>query len=176
MYFLFILLHILLLFFIYVFCFFIFPVFGAKKLREVIGILRNITNILKNVLVKSTQSWKLFQNPILSFIFSFFFFTYCSFFFFIFPVFGTRKLREVIAIVGQLSYRVGGMEITVKGRQASRQEAPILVIAPHSTFLDAVVVYVTGFPSIIARWESGLNPWLGSEYLCSILGYSAFQM
>lgn len=74
-----------------------------------------------------------------------------------------RKLREIISIVGQLTYRVGGMNIIVKGRQATRQEAPILVIAPHSTFLDAVIVYVTGFPSIIARWESGLNPWLGSK-------------
>lgn len=87
--------------------------------------------------------------------------------FFLFTVFlyvyVCRKLREVIAIVGQLTYRVGGMNVTVKGRQATRQEAPILVFAPHSTFLDAVVVYFTGFPSIIARWESGINPWLGSK-------------
>ncbi|KAK7576492.1 hypothetical protein V9T40_012778 [Parthenolecanium corni] len=53
------------------------------------------------------------------------------------------------------------MHIRVKGKQAPRIEAPILVIAPHSTFLDAAIVYVTGFPSIIVRRESGMNPWLG---------------
>uniref|UniRef100_A0A023F8I1 Putative phosphate acyltransferase n=1 Tax=Triatoma infestans TaxID=30076 RepID=A0A023F8I1_TRIIF len=61
----------------------------------------------------------------------------------------------------RLTYQAGGMSVVVKGKQASRKEAPILVIAPHSTFLDAVIVYVTGFPSIIVRTESGNNPWLG---------------
>nr|CAD7457707.1 unnamed protein product [Timema tahoe] len=53
------------------------------------------------------------------------------------------------------------MNITVKGRQVTRKEAPILVVAPHSTFLDASITYVTGFPSIIVRRESGLNPFIG---------------
>lgn len=59
-------------------------------------------------------------------------------------------------------YRVGGMTVVVKGKQASRNEAPILVIAPHSTFLDGGIIYTTGFPSIISRRESGLNPYMGS--------------
>lgn len=57
------------------------------------------------------------------------------------------------------------MNIVIKGRQASRKEAPILVIAPHSTFLDGGIVYVTGFPSIIVRRESGMNPYIGSMYM-----------
>nr|CAD7604765.1 unnamed protein product [Timema genevievae] len=56
------------------------------------------------------------------------------------------------------------MNITVKGRQVTRKEAPILVVAPHSTFLDASITYVTGFPSIIVRRESGLNPFIGNNY------------
>lgn len=64
--------------------------------------------------------------------------------------------------MGRYAYYAGGMHIRVKGKQAPRIEAPILVIAPHSTFLDAAIVYVTGFPSIIVRRESGMNPWLGS--------------
>lgn len=54
------------------------------------------------------------------------------------------------------------MKIIIKGKQATRQEAPILVIAPHSTFLDGIIVYVTGFPSIICRRESGANNYIGS--------------
>ena len=68
------------------------------------------------------------------------------------------------------TYQAGGMYVTVKGKQATRKEAPILVIAPHSTFLDAGIVYVTGFPSIIVRTESGNNPWLGSKTNNLIIG------
>lgn len=67
--------------------------------------------------------------------------------------------------MGRSAYTAGGMHIEVKGRQVHRAEAPILVIAPHSTFLDAVIVYVTGFPSIIVRRESGMNPWFGSTFI-----------
>ncbi|XP_075224266.1 lysophosphatidylcholine acyltransferase isoform X1 [Lycorma delicatula] len=78
------------------------------------------------------------------------------------PLSGWRlRLRDVVTMLGRGTYYAGGMRYKVKGKQASRKEAPILVIAPHSTFLDAGVVYVTGFPSIIVRRESGLNPFLG---------------
>lgn len=80
-------------------------------------------------------------------------------------IFLFRKVKNIIAKIMCMTYRAGGMSVVVKGRQASRSQAPILVIAPHSTFLDAVIVYVTGFPSIIVRKESGSNPWLGSQYL-----------
>ncbi|KAG8041156.1 hypothetical protein G9C98_002144 [Cotesia typhae] len=53
------------------------------------------------------------------------------------------------------------MKIVVRGRQASRSEAPILVVAPHSTFIDGGIVYILGFPSTIVRRESGLNPFTG---------------
>nr|CAD7433333.1 unnamed protein product [Timema monikensis] len=72
-----------------------------------------------------------------------------------------RKLTPIICALGKGTYQAGGMNITVKGRQVTRKEAPILVVAPHSTFLDASITYVTGFPSIIVRRESGLNPFIG---------------
>ncbi|XP_030750012.1 lysophosphatidylcholine acyltransferase isoform X2 [Sitophilus oryzae] len=65
-----------------------------------------------------------------------------------------KKLKNVICLLGRSSLMAGGMHFTIKGRQASRDEAPILVAAPHSTFLDAGLVYVTGFPSTIVRTES----------------------
>lgn len=79
------------------------------------------------------------------------------------------KLVPWICFVGRLTYQAGGMRIVVRGKQASRSEAPILVLAPHSTFIDGGIVYVTGFPSIIVRRESGLNPFVGSRCCCFVL-------
>ena len=76
-----------------------------------------------------------------------------------------RKVVPWLCFLGRLTYQAGGMKIVVRGKQASRAEAPILVVAPHSTFIDGGIVYVTGFPSIIVRRESGLNPFLGSMFL-----------
>ncbi|XP_054286952.1 lysophosphatidylcholine acyltransferase-like isoform X2 [Macrosteles quadrilineatus] len=72
-----------------------------------------------------------------------------------------RKIRDLVTWLGCWTYYAGGMRYSVRGRQAPRHEAPILVIAPHSTFFDAGICYVTGFPSIIARRESGLHPFMG---------------
>ncbi|XP_050300301.1 lysophosphatidylcholine acyltransferase isoform X2 [Anthonomus grandis grandis] len=65
-----------------------------------------------------------------------------------------KKLKDIISLLGQSSLMAGGMHFKIKGRQASRDEAPIMVAAPHSTFLDAGLVYVIGFPSTIVRTES----------------------
>ena len=73
-----------------------------------------------------------------------------------------RQVVPWLCFLGRWTYQAGGMKIVVRGKQASRAEAPILVVAPHSTFLDGGIVYVTGFPSIIVRRESGLNPFIGS--------------
>ncbi|KOC64511.1 1-acylglycerophosphocholine O-acyltransferase 1 [Habropoda laboriosa] len=83
------------------------------------------------------------------------------------PFFGSRsrtfafKIVPWLCFMGRLTYQAGGMRIIVRGRQATRAEAPILVVAPHSTFMDGGIVYITGFPSIIVRRESGLNPFIG---------------
>ncbi|KAG5899387.1 hypothetical protein JTB14_036875 [Gonioctena quinquepunctata] len=70
-------------------------------------------------------------------------------------------MKELVCFVGNCSFRAGGMNMIVKGKQASRSEAPILVAAPHSTFLDGGIVYVTGFVSTICRRESGANNHIG---------------
>nr|XP_022910112.1 lysophosphatidylcholine acyltransferase-like isoform X2 [Onthophagus taurus] len=72
-----------------------------------------------------------------------------------------RKTTQILCWLGRATFQAGGMQIAIKGKQASRQEAPILVIAPHSTFLDGGIVYFTGFPSLIVRRESGNNPYIG---------------
>ncbi|KAK4876996.1 hypothetical protein RN001_009502 [Aquatica leii] len=72
-----------------------------------------------------------------------------------------RKLTGLVCFLGKSTYTAGGLHMVVKGRQATRSEAPILVTAPHSTFFDGGIIYVTGFPSIIVRRESGANPYIG---------------
>ncbi|CAH2008949.1 unnamed protein product [Acanthoscelides obtectus] len=70
-------------------------------------------------------------------------------------------MKHVVCMLGWCSLRAGGLIVTVKGRQADRREAPILVAAPHSTFIDGGIVYITGFPSTICRRESGANNHIG---------------
>ncbi|XP_026487294.1 lysophosphatidylcholine acyltransferase isoform X2 [Vanessa tameamea] len=65
-----------------------------------------------------------------------------------------RSLKPLICFIGKMSYLAGGMAISIRGRQASRKEAPILVIAPHSSFLDSCIVYATRMSSVIVRKES----------------------
>ncbi|CAH2008945.1 unnamed protein product [Acanthoscelides obtectus] len=72
-----------------------------------------------------------------------------------------KKMKHVVCMLGWCSLRAGGLIVTVKGRQADRREAPILVAAPHSTFIDGGIVYITGFPSTICRRESGANNHIG---------------
>lgn len=74
-------------------------------------------------------------------------------------------MKSVVCFLGQSCLRGAGMNVIVKGTQASKSEAPILVAAPHSSFLDAGIVYVTGFPSCICRRESGANNHIGSRFL-----------
>ena len=33
-----------------------------------------------------------------------------------------------------------GLQVDVKGKQASRDEAPILIVAPHTSFLDVFII------------------------------------
>ena len=46
--------------------------------------------------------------------------------------------------------------------QAPPEEAPILCVAPHSTFFDALAVAVMGAPSVVAKAETKSVPFFGS--------------
>lgn len=48
-------------------------------------------------------------------------------------------------------YRFGGLQISVKGQQAIRKEAQILVVAPHTTFIDAILIHVTKLSCPLVR-------------------------
>lgn len=56
--------------------------------------------------------------------------------------------------------------VKVTGRQATAKEAPILVLAPHSSFFDSISVVLFGPPSVLAKSETASLPFLGSKLLC----------
>lgn len=73
--------------------------------------------------------------------------------------------RRVMATLGRMYYFCMGFRVVVKGRQVSSSEAPILAVAPHSTFFDGIVCIVAGLPSTVSRVENLATPIFGSETL-----------
>lgn len=54
--------------------------------------------------------------------------------------------------------------ITFKGRRASAKEAPIIVVAPHSSYFDAIVVILLYGPAVVAKAETASLAFFGSKY------------
>lgn len=55
--------------------------------------------------------------------------------------------------------------VKVTGQQATAKEAPILVVAPHSSLFDSISLVLFGPPSVVAKAETESLPFLGSEFL-----------
>jgi len=71
-------------------------------------------------------------------------------------------LRNVVCYILRFMFFCCGFILRIKGNQASSREAPILVVAPHSTFFDSLAVCVTGGPSVVAKAETSSIPFWGS--------------
>uniref|UniRef100_A0A6Q2YSG5 EF-hand domain-containing protein n=1 Tax=Esox lucius TaxID=8010 RepID=A0A6Q2YSG5_ESOLU len=84
------------------------------------------------------------------------------------PMTGWRRFlcRTVMAFLGRTYYFFMGFRVVVKGQQASSAEAPILVVAPHSTFFDGIVCIVAGLPSTVSRTENLDTPIFGRFLRC----------
>lgn len=67
-------------------------------------------------------------------------------------------------IVRSLLFTIGFHKIRIKGKLASPSEAPVTVIAPHSSFLDILLLCEYGSaPSGISKMENLRSPVLGGE-------------
>lgn len=78
-----------------------------------------------------------------------------------------RFMRQRVMIFLARLYFFGmGFRVVVKGKQASSAEAPILAVAPHSSFFDAIVSIEAGLPSIVSRSESLDAPIFGRFLRC----------
>lgn len=63
-------------------------------------------------------------------------------------------------------FLAGGFHwVTVKGKQATAKEAPVLALAPHSSYFDALPVVYLGAPSIVAKGDTEQIPFFGSMHL-----------
>uniref|UniRef100_A0A672LM15 Lysophosphatidylcholine acyltransferase 2 n=1 Tax=Sinocyclocheilus grahami TaxID=75366 RepID=A0A672LM15_SINGR len=74
--------------------------------------------------------------------------------------------RRVMTFLGRLYFFGMGFRVVVKGKQASSVKAPILAVAPHSSFFDAIVCIEAGLPSTVSRSESLEAPVFGRFLRC----------
>lgn len=78
------------------------------------------------------------------------------------PVSGWRKpLQHLSCALGRLCCRCMGFRVRRTGTQVSAKEAPVLIVAPHSTFFDAMAVFWCGLPFIVNREENRNIPLIG---------------
>lgn len=90
------------------------------------------------------------------------------------PVRGWRRwlFHHVMVFLSRaVFFCVGFLWVRVKGRQAGLKEAPVLAVAPHSSFLDMLVLSVTGLPIVVSRSENAKLPVIGAllEFNQSVL-------
>ncbi|XP_074838578.1 lysophospholipid acyltransferase LPCAT4 [Carettochelys insculpta] len=81
------------------------------------------------------------------------------------PLLGWRSSvsRSSIYFLSRLMFfLLGFMRIRVRGQQASRLDAPILVAAPHSTFFDPIVLLLCDIPTVVSRTENLHVPVIGA--------------
>jgi 1-acyl-sn-glycerol-3-phosphate acyltransferase len=67
-----------------------------------------------------------------------------------------------------LFFFAGFMYVKTRGRKASRAEAPILVVAPHSSYFDAFAVTYCGGASVFAKEASRHIPFFGRKLFFGI--------
>lgn len=85
---------------------------------------------------------------------------------FLFPLFCLTRLVDLVlkAIMRAMWFSGGFHWVRVKGQPALPSEAPILTMAPHSSYFDAIPVTMT-MASIVMKTESKDIPVWGSEFL-----------
>jgi len=79
------------------------------------------------------------------------------------PMTGWRiTSKKISSFLGRLCFRISGFYIVeTKGTLATKEEAPVLVVAPHSTYFDGFVVFWCDLPYIVSRQENRRIPLLG---------------
>ncbi|KAM7156269.1 lysophospholipid acyltransferase LPCAT4 isoform 1-T1 [Molossus nigricans] len=77
---------------------------------------------------------------------------------------GSRTVchNGVLGLSRLLFFLLGFLRIRVRGQQASRLQAPVLVAAPHSTFFDPIVLLPCDLPKVVSRAENLSVPVIGA--------------
>ncbi|XP_076011802.1 lysophosphatidylcholine acyltransferase 2 [Genypterus blacodes] len=84
------------------------------------------------------------------------------------PMTGWRRFlcTTVMVALGRMYYFCLGFRVVIKGQQVDSSEAPILAVAPHSSFFDGIVCIVAGLPSTVSRVENLATPIFGRVVRC----------
>ncbi|MGH0133597.1 UNVERIFIED_CONTAM: hypothetical protein FKN15_053080 [Acipenser sinensis] len=84
------------------------------------------------------------------------------------PIKGWRRClgHAVVSCAGRAFFFFMGFRVTVKGKRVSSKEAPILAVAPHSSFFDGIVCVIAGLPSTVSRSENLATPVFGRFLRC----------
>nr|XP_022344069.1 lysophosphatidylcholine acyltransferase 2-like isoform X2 [Crassostrea virginica] len=89
------------------------------------------------------------------------------------PLAGWRKsLMATVILLGRAVCFCTSFQIKVKGRPTTAEEAPILIVGPHSSFFDGLVLfYCSTLPSCVSRLENSSILIVGSliEYTQPVL-------
>uniref|UniRef100_A0A8C8RIA1 Lysophosphatidylcholine acyltransferase 2 n=1 Tax=Pelusios castaneus TaxID=367368 RepID=A0A8C8RIA1_9SAUR len=80
------------------------------------------------------------------------------------PLMGWKRRMSqcTLQCLGHAMFFSMGFQVKVKGKVAGPLEAPILVVAPHSSFFDGIVCVIAGLPSIVSRLENLSAPVFGT--------------
>nr|XP_040037277.1 lysophospholipid acyltransferase LPCAT4 isoform X1 [Gasterosteus aculeatus aculeatus] len=81
------------------------------------------------------------------------------------PVQGWRRwlLHPIMLGLSRLAFFfLGFLWVRVKGRRAELKEAPVLVVAPHSSFMDMVSLMPTQLATVVSRSENTSLPVVGA--------------
>lgn len=76
-----------------------------------------------------------------------------------------RYWHPLFAGVMRQMFVWGGLVWEFKGKRAPRSQAPLLVCGPHHSFLDGVIVLLSGGQAPCTKLESKYIPLLGSKWL-----------
>jgi len=80
------------------------------------------------------------------------------------PFSGYRRImrKPLQGIARAMLFCMGFHWVKVKGKLSSSEEAPILAVAPHSSFIDALAIAVICVPSGVSRKENDSIPLIGA--------------
>ncbi|XP_074479402.1 lysophospholipid acyltransferase LPCAT4 [Sebastes fasciatus] len=81
------------------------------------------------------------------------------------PVKGWRRwfLHPIVLWLSRAAFWfLGFLWVKVKGRRADLKEAPVLVLAPHSGYLDMVALPITQLATVVSRSENCSLPVIGA--------------
>ncbi|XP_049628260.1 lysophosphatidylcholine acyltransferase 2B-like [Suncus etruscus] len=72
-----------------------------------------------------------------------------------------KLAQPALQLLFQLTYFLAGFLVKVRGERATREEARIFVIAPHSSFFDAIACVKAGLPSVVSASQNMRIPLVG---------------